>query len=242
MIKSILVIGSIIMPFNVVVASSNSIHVGESMQNPLPGYVSIDDETLPQETRDQLRVRSETVEFPLSPEDQKDLETLCAKYDSEKMMAGLAAPQIGINKRMIIFAVPDTEQMRAIRKNLTQFLDRTVWINPSFEPLSDETTIDMEGCFSVKNTVAKVERFHEIRVIAKTPEGKDVDLVATGFLARVIQHEIDHVDGVLFVDRMIPGTEMNKDDYIAMRMKQIEEAQAEANEALQEDTQKQAQQ
>ena len=149
-----------------------------------------------------LRQPAATVALPLSPEDAEITRQLIAKYDAEKNIAGLAAPQIGYNKRIIVFAVNDDPELKKWRQDLTQTMPKTVWINASYEADSAETTTDYEGCFSVADLTGPVARYQRIRYRAYTPEGQLLEGIATGFLARVIQHEIDHTNGILFIDKV----------------------------------------
>ena len=81
-------------------------------------------------------------------------------------------------------------------------LPKSIWINPSFKPVSKKKTIDWEACFSVDGVKGEVPRFTEILYEAWTPDGKKVKGRVKGFLARLIQHEIDHLNGILFIDHI----------------------------------------
>lgn len=123
--------------------------------------------------------------------------------------AGLAAPQIGILKRVIIardFFVHPENPEEVLSKEY-------VFVNPKIISKSKETDIDYEGCLSIPNTYAKVERAKKIKVKALNENGEKIRLNASGFLARVIQHEVDHLDGVLFTSKMVgePITEEQLD-------------------------------
>ena len=99
---------------------------------------------------------------------------------------GLAAPQIGVDKRVIVFDVDD---------NLAALC------NPVIIEASEETAIDDEGCLSVPGVSVPVERSVRIVCSGQTVEGREITLEAFDLLARVLQHEIDHLDGVLILDR-----------------------------------------
>ena len=105
---------------------------------------------------------------------------------------GLAAPQVHEGLRLFVAGVdePDTT------------LPPLVMINPVIEPLGPAEDEDWEGCLSIPDVRGKVPRAAEIRVTALDRRGRQVTLNASGFPARVIQHETDHLDGVLFLDRM----------------------------------------
>ena len=102
---------------------------------------------------------------------------------------GLAAPQVGYNIQVIVF---DATQERN---------SPGVLINPEIVSHSKNTVENVEGCLSCKGFEGKVKRFEKVTVKAKNMAGKTVTLKAEGMLARVFQHEIDHLDGVLFIDK-----------------------------------------
>lgn len=126
----------------------------------LPLYVCIDDPLCI--NKNVLLKPAKPVDFPLNNEMQQALSDLVAKYDAEKMIAGLAVTQIGHPYRMIIFAVPDDPVLKKIRPDLVQTMPKTVWFNPSYTPLSSEKRKDIEGCFSVLKYVGPVERYTHI--------------------------------------------------------------------------------
>jgi peptide deformylase len=99
---------------------------------------------------------------------------------------GLAAPQVGVVQRVLVYDVDD---------------DPRVLVNPVLDEFSDETEEGDEGCLSVPGLRMPVERPVSVRVRAFDEEGEPVDYRAEGFAARVIQHEYDHLEGVLIVDR-----------------------------------------
>ncbi len=99
---------------------------------------------------------------------------------------GLAAPQVGVLQRLLVYDVDD---------------DPHVLVNPVLDEYSDETEESDEGCLSVPGVTMPVERSVSVRVRGFDASGEPVDFRAEGFEARVIQHENDHLDGVLIVDR-----------------------------------------
>src|SRR6478609_3186583 len=119
--------------------------------------------------------------------------------------AGLAAPQIGVSKRVVIFGVqsnpryPDAEEVPF-----------TVLVNPKIEFLTKELEEGWEGCLSVPGLRGVVPRFTKLRYTGFDENGKPIDRVADGFHARVVQHECDHLDGVLYPQRM---TDMSRFGY-----------------------------
>jgi len=100
---------------------------------------------------------------------------------------GLAATQVGISKRIIIV---DAEKAPM------------AFINPEILDKSKEQETEEEGCLSLPGLFLKIKRAKEIEVRAKDIDGKDIEFKAEGLLARVFQHEIDHLDGILFIDRV----------------------------------------
>jgi peptide deformylase len=110
---------------------------------------------------------------------------------------GLAAPQVHESLQLVVI-----ESIENPRYPQAPAIPLTVLINPVVELLSDETDEDWEGCLSVPDIRGKVFRHREIRVRAHDREGKQLDFSAKDFFARVIQHESDHLQGILFLDRM----------------------------------------
>jgi len=104
---------------------------------------------------------------------------------------GLAATQIGVLRRVFAF-LPDIEQ------------DAVVVVNPTFSATSEERESDTEGCLSLQGVVIPVERHVTLTLEGKDPTGNDVRLELEGLPARIAQHELDHLDGVLILDRTTP--------------------------------------
>ena len=111
--------------------------------------------------------------------------------------AGLAAPQIGVLQRLVIFSVeanpryPDAESV-----------PRTILINPKIEVLNDETEAGWEGCLSIPGMRGVVSRPSRIRYSGYDENGEQFSREVSGFHARVVQHECDHLDGVLYPMRI----------------------------------------
>ncbi len=110
---------------------------------------------------------------------------------------GLAAPQVHESLRLVVIEAQENP-----RYPQAPMIPLTVLINPEVEPLTDETEEDWEGCLSIPDIRGKVPRYREVRVRAHDREGKQLDLTVKDFFARVIQHEYDHLQGILFLDRM----------------------------------------
>lgn len=105
---------------------------------------------------------------------------------------GLAANQVGVPKRIAVVDVSTEEQPR----------QPLVIINPRIVSLGDDTEKIEEGCLSVPDYRAEVERAVRITVVGKDLAGEDLEIEAEGMMARVLQHEIDHLEGTLFIDRL----------------------------------------
>ena len=104
---------------------------------------------------------------------------------------GLAATQIGVLRRVFAF-LPDIEQ------------EPVIVVNPSFAATSEERESDTEGCLSLQGVVIPVERHASLTLEGKDLQGNDLSLELEGLPARIAQHELDHLDGVLILDRTTP--------------------------------------
>lgn len=175
------------------------------MSSQLPDYVAINDPACP--NKDVLTTPAKEVIFPLDEETKEMIRSLEAKFDQEENCAGLAAPQVGYDKCILVLAAEADEELIKHRPDFIDTLPKSIWLNPSWTPLSDEKFIDWEACFSVKDLAARVARFIEISYEAWTPEGTRVTGKARGYLARLIQHETDHLNGTLFIDH-VPENEV----------------------------------
>jgi peptide deformylase len=113
--------------------------------------------------------------------------------------AGLAAPQVHVSERVVIFKVPAE---RVTGRPLDTAQELVAIVNPVIEPVGAEREIGWEGCLSVPGLRGVVPRFSRIRYRGLTPEGAAIDREVEGFHARVVQHECDHLDGVLYLQRM----------------------------------------
>jgi peptide deformylase len=112
---------------------------------------------------------------------------------------GLAGPQVHVPLRIVVFRVPAERASGDVGDE--PFGDRVV-INPTIEPLEDEAVVGWEGCLSIPGIRGEVRRWSRIRYTGIDLDGRIVDQVASGTHARVVQHEVDHLDGVLYLDRM----------------------------------------
>ncbi|HAU0967572.1 TPA: peptide deformylase [Legionella pneumophila] len=131
-----------------------------------------------------------------SPDLKQMEQLLFAMLEAENGL-GLAAPQIGISKRALVFGMnkhPVHTQMPAI--------PFTILFNPSYEPLSDECVEDYEGCLSVGTLRGKVSRYKHICYRGYDANGQLIEREVSDLHARVLQHEYDHLDGVIFLDKV----------------------------------------
>lgn len=117
------------------------------------------------------------------------IETM-AEYEG----AGLAAPQVHVSLRLAVLEVPGEEGQPEI--------PLLVLANPVLTPLGEDKNLGWEGCLSVPDLRGRVPRFTKLRLEALDRQGKSFSLEAEGFFARVLQHECDHLDGRVFLDRM----------------------------------------
>ncbi len=110
---------------------------------------------------------------------------------------GLAAPQVHLPLRLAVLDVPDADERSRERVPLT------VLVNPVVTPLSDELLDDWEGCLSIPGLRGQVSRWRRVRLEALDRDAKPYGIEAEEFHARVIQHECDHLDGGVYLDRMV---------------------------------------
>lgn len=127
--------------------------------------------------------------------------------------AGIAAPQIGVLLRVVLFGF----------EHNSRYPDRdpvpeTVLINPTIEPLSQEKQLGWEGCLSVPGLRGEVERYQHIRYTGFDPHGVKIEREVDGFHARLVQHECDHLDGVLYPQRMKDMTQFGFLEEIADKL------------------------
>lgn len=133
---------------------------------------------------------------------------------------GLAAPQIGIPWRVIVLedraellvALSDAEKREREREPFTT----RVFVNPVLKPVGEDHAMFFEGCLSVKGYVGLVERAREVEVTGLDEHGQPQTWHVKGWPARILQHEVDHLDGTLYVDRMKTRSFMTGDQAKAM--------------------------
>jgi peptide deformylase len=131
----------------------------------------------------------------------KDLQTLIDNMVETLRDApgvGLAAPQVGVSERLIVVEYPEKESDEDKEDAPKRLF---VLINPEIVESSEETVEGVEACLSIPRMAGEVERHQKITIRGLNRHGKPVKLKVRGWLARIFQHEIDHLEGVLFTDR-----------------------------------------
>jgi len=131
---------------------------------------------------------------------------------------GLAAPQVGISERLIVVEYADEpeeaegEEPKQVKPKLY------VMINPEIIKASEEKVMGIEGCLSIPGLVGEVERLEEIQIKGLNRRGQPMKVKAKGWLARIFQHEIDHINGVVFTQRATkvwkPETQEEEEDKV----------------------------
>jgi peptide deformylase len=128
--------------------------------------------------------------------------------------AGLAAPQIGVGLRVVIFEVTSNPRYPDVSP-----IPFTVLVNPELTPLGDGQEDGWEGCLSVPGLRGLVPRFTRLRYRGYDVEGAPIDRTVEGFHARVVQHEVDHLDGILYPQRIRDLRNFGFEDALWGRMK-----------------------
>ena len=109
---------------------------------------------------------------------------------------GVAAPQVHVGLRLAVLEVPESDE------RTREAVPLTVLVNPEIKPMGPELEIGWEGCLSIPDLRGQTPRFSRLSLSALDRDGKAFTLEAAGFHARVIQHECDHLDGRVYLDRM----------------------------------------
>jgi len=149
---------------------------------------------------------------PLSVDDP-DLDHLLARMRASveaEEGVGIAAPQVGISRRIIWV------------RRLDQLPDKPfrAYLNPEIVNRSEESVVDWEGCLSIPAGFGQVSRAAQISIAHDLADGTRVEERVEGFTARIFQHEIDHLDGVLFIDRMPAGKLLPEQEYRELRARE----------------------
>jgi peptide deformylase len=145
-----------------------------------------------------LLQRAEPVDDPTAPEIRRLVADMIETMD-DASGAGLAAPQVHVPLRIFVFRVP---AHRATDDADDETTDTRVVVNPTVELLGEDVRLRWEGCLSIPGLRAAVPRRWRIRYAGVDTEGRPVGREATGFHAGVVQHEYDHLDGILYPMRM----------------------------------------
>lgn len=157
-----------------------------------------------------LRGRAQPVEDPTAPEIRRLIEDMLETMDDADGV-GLAAPQVHVPLRLVVFRLPperltpgqngDEAMPDAAAQAAGQEVPMAL-INPVLEPLGPEQELGWEGCLSVPGLRGVVPRYTRLRYRALDINGQPFERIAEGFHARVVQHECDHLDGILYPMRM----------------------------------------
>lgn len=127
--------------------------------------------------------------------------------------AGIAAPQIGVSLRVVIFELQENPRYPQVAP-----VPYTVLVNPVLTPLGAEQEEGWEGCLSVPGMRGLVPRFRHLRYQGRDLSGQAIDRTVAGFHARVVQHEVDHLDGILFPQRVRDLRDFGFEDALGGRM------------------------
>jgi peptide deformylase len=153
-----------------------------------------------------LKAHAEPVSDPKAQEIQQLVRDMIETLEDVGGI-GLAAPQVHVSKRVVIFYVPG-ERQEAANGEPAEDVPLTVLINPEIEPLSEEQVAGVEACLSVPGLAGPVPRWTHIRYRALDLHGRMFEREAKGYHARVVQHECDHLDGILYPMRMTDLSEL----------------------------------
>lgn len=146
-----------------------------------------------------LRRRADPVADPTAPEIARLVADMWeTMHDAPGI--GLAAPQVHVPLRIVVFAVP--AHRLAAEDGGSEAPPPTVLINPEITPLNSATVSDWEACLSLPGLTGRVERWRRIRYRGAGPNGRPIERIAEGLHARVVQHECDHLDGILYPMRI----------------------------------------
>jgi peptide deformylase len=154
------------------------------------------DEGVNEKATSLLRKKSIEVSAPLDKESREAIQTLVDSFLGRDDASGLSAPQIGISKRIVVFRNKGFDEKDKV-KNPNDF---EVLVNPHITQARGEKITMSEGCLSCPEIQVEVSRFPEIKVRALNAKGEKISKRYLDYVARVVQHELDHLDGKLIVD------------------------------------------
>jgi peptide deformylase len=143
-----------------------------------------------------LRKKSKEVPAPLNKESREIIKILVDSFLARDDASGLAAPQIGITKRIVVFRTKGFGEGGKVKSPG----DFEVLINPRITQSRGEKVMMTEGCLSCPEIQVEISRFPEIKVRALNEKGEKISKRYLDYVARVVQHELDHLDGKLIVD------------------------------------------
>ena len=164
-----------------------------------------------------IRSKAKNVSSVNDPKVQEVIRSLISVM-RERNLVGLAAPQIGIGKRIFVTEVRTT----TYRKNIAQPDELRIFVNPKMRSHSRNIVTEYEGCGSVAEAMlfGPVKRLYMVEVEALNEMGEAFLFQANGFLARIIQHEMDHLDGIVFLDKVTDTRKLlGREEYIGLRKK-----------------------
>jgi peptide deformylase len=185
-------------------------HMGEELQGERPEASELDAETIARRDAALRHVRKfgdPVLRARALPVERFDDDLLAEVRRMGELMrdalgVGLAATQVGVLHRVLVFQAHEEDPLRAL-------------VNPELDWVSEELELGEEGCLSLPGVHVEVERSARVRVRGRDETGSDVELEAEGLEARIIQHEIDHLDGILILDHI--SRQARKEAMRAMR-------------------------
>ena len=166
-----------------------------------------------------LREKAEPIAQDQVDDELRKLAADMAETMYEEPGIGLAAVQVGVAKRLIVVDTSWSEGERDLR----------VLLNPEIIEFSGTSVSEQEACLSVPDFAADVERHERVRVCARTLDWEEVEYDVTGLESFCLQHEIDHLDGVLYIDRI---SRLKREMYVRRRKKQLRREREEQGEGL----------
>jgi peptide deformylase len=150
-----------------------------------------------------LRTPAQRYDGQLDDETFAELLALMRRTMHAAPGVGLAAPQIGIPLAIAVLEDPGAHDPDVGRLRERPPLPYRVLVNPRYEPVDDDRAAFYEGCLSVRGWQAVVARHRRVRLTGQDETGRELDEVVTGWPARIVQHETDHLQGTLYVDRAV---------------------------------------
>lgn len=147
--------------------------------------------------------KSKYVQDIFADDVQETIKDLVDTLKSSDKGAGLAAPQIGVLKRIFVAWLPEVDRIQ-------------VFINPEYMHTTESEVADWEGCLSIPNKIGIVKRHPSVIIDARDENGKKHHFLAEGFSARLFQHEIDHLDGILYTSKavIVKDVEYTKEEIV----------------------------